>query len=200
INSFSIGVNDTTTYVTRADFDTKISTIELQLASIDQKIAASIINYLTQNAPWFDGSATVNITKNQTSNRYTLITTAPVYCGLVGSAPSSCLTLSMFNWQWANTAYSTILQVNTDCLLSVSMPILNMKNSGSNSVRLFRNDSDTLCRYQWGTDIAGGSNPTGGLSFTDYPFGTNDTMSILSNQTNNCFFNVNDINITVKPR
>ncbi|MDO5564937.1 MAG: hypothetical protein Q4F88_06895, partial [Eubacteriales bacterium] len=198
INSFSIGVNDTTTYVTRADFDTKISTIELQLASIDQRIATSIVNYLTQNAPWFDGSSSIEITKNQTSNRYTLSAMTTIFSGVGSGIPATWVTLEVVGWQWPNTNRTRLLTANKDCTLSLFISYLTTNNQGLFALNLYCNDR-LVIRTNWGNQLGvNNSVPTTAIAFYDCPMAPGDYIAFDANGSGSCAFDPNSMHVTIK--
>ncbi|MDO5564441.1 MAG: hypothetical protein Q4F88_04350 [Eubacteriales bacterium] len=72
VTTFSIGVNDTSNYVTRSEFNTTISNINSRISTIDSEIEHKITNYFATNTLPYEGSDSIDLILNQQNGKYTI--------------------------------------------------------------------------------------------------------------------------------
>ncbi|MDO5564927.1 MAG: hypothetical protein Q4F88_06845 [Eubacteriales bacterium] len=72
INTYSISVNDSSSYVTKAEFNTSIANINNTIISLERSIDNKIANYISTLPMNFEGSSDIDITLNALNNKWTI--------------------------------------------------------------------------------------------------------------------------------
>ncbi|MDO5564871.1 MAG: hypothetical protein Q4F88_06560 [Eubacteriales bacterium] len=72
INSMAIGVNDSSLYITRAEFDTKIADINTKISTIEPTITAKVNDFYTANPLTYVAGTGITVELNTTNNRYNI--------------------------------------------------------------------------------------------------------------------------------
>ncbi|MDO5564877.1 MAG: hypothetical protein Q4F88_06590 [Eubacteriales bacterium] len=72
INSMAIGVNDSTNYVSKSEFNTALNAINTRISEIDIIIEQKINDYFSNITPMYEAGTGINLTKNVQNNKWTM--------------------------------------------------------------------------------------------------------------------------------
>ncbi|MDO5569775.1 MAG: hypothetical protein Q4G04_06745 [bacterium] len=79
INTFSIGVNDNSSYVTKTEFNLKMNSLETTILNLENSIDNRIANYINSLPMMFEAGGNISITKNITTAKWTIAYKASSY-------------------------------------------------------------------------------------------------------------------------
>ncbi|MDO5564915.1 MAG: hypothetical protein Q4F88_06785 [Eubacteriales bacterium] len=77
IKTLTIGVNDSTSFVSRQEFESRLNYLETELLALERSLPALIVDYFTSTPVMFEAGNKINITLNPHNNKYTISYYAP---------------------------------------------------------------------------------------------------------------------------
>lgn len=72
VKTFSVGVNDASSYITKSEFDVTISNLNGKIANLEASINSKITDYITKLPMNFEGGNRIELIHNNVNNKWTI--------------------------------------------------------------------------------------------------------------------------------
>ncbi|MDO5564545.1 MAG: hypothetical protein Q4F88_04885 [Eubacteriales bacterium] len=149
INTFSIGVNDNASYITRAEFDTTITNINSKIISLESTIDNKIATYISSYPMNFEAGDNISLTLSPTTNKWVI-----AYAS--GGIRLSFTTVIMGGWTTSGTLVCLYDDVRRTLTIETNSLTTSSNNGGTQTPTMnWRLATD----YGWGV-ITNRSNDT----------------------------------------
>ncbi|MDO5564872.1 MAG: hypothetical protein Q4F88_06565 [Eubacteriales bacterium] len=149
INSMAIGVNDSSLYVTKSEFDSEIAKINTKISNIEPTISNKIIDFYTANPLPYIARNNILIELDGSSNKYKISTN---YLNTIETYPPTLLTnvnswAAIINRTFAQNSFIVLVGTYPESNTSTHYAMARITHGGG----VTNYNTNIYCGYGWST-------------------------------------------------